>query len=105
VSLLGDVLSWICILVGGAFLIIGGVGMLRFPDFYTRIHAASLTDSMGAGFILLGLMFQGGLALVTVKVFLVLLFLLFTGPVAVHALCQSARHGGLDPVVADDGEG
>ena len=59
-----DVLSWICLMSGALFCVLGGVGLLRMPDFWTRAHAASVTDTMGAGLILVGLMFQGGLSMV-----------------------------------------
>lgn len=55
-----DVLSWILLLSGSAFALIGGIGVLRMPDVFTRLHAAGITDTMGAGLILAGLMFQGG---------------------------------------------
>jgi multicomponent Na+:H+ antiporter subunit G len=62
-----DILSWVCLPGGAIFLLIGAIGVLRFPDFYTRLHAVSICDTLGAGLILLGLMLQGGLSLVTVK--------------------------------------
>ena len=92
-----DIISWIALTVGGVFVLIGGIGMLRLPDFYTRIHGASVTDTLGAGLVLLGLIFQAGLTLVTVKLFLILFFLLFTGPTAAHALAKAAMHGGVKP--------
>jgi multicomponent Na+:H+ antiporter subunit G len=73
----------------------GAVGLFRFPDFFTRVHAASVTDSVSAIFILFGLALQSGLTLVTVKLAFILLFLLLTAPTASHALAKSARHGGL----------
>jgi multicomponent Na+:H+ antiporter subunit G len=87
-----DVLSWISLLAGSAFAVIGGVGMLRLPDFYTRLHAAGITDTMGAGLIIFGLMLQGGLTLVTVKLAMILLFLLITSPTSGHALARSALY-------------
>ena len=95
------VLSWICLLSGAAFLLIGAIGILRFPDFYTRLHAVSVCDTMGAGLVLVGLMFQGGLTLVTVKLLLMFYFMIFTGPTAVHALAGAALQGELDPVIDD----
>ncbi len=59
------ILSWILLVTGGFLGITGGVGILRFPDFYTRLHAAGVTDTLCAGFILIGLMLQAGLSLVT----------------------------------------
>ena len=100
-----DAASWAALLVGGFLMITGGAGMLRFPDLYTRMHAASVTDTGGAGLVLLGLMLQAGLTLVTIKLVLILWFLLFTGPVATHALAKAALHGKLEPEVDAEEEG
>ena len=91
--------SWACILVGGGFCLLSGIGMVRLPDVFTRMHAASLGDTLGAGLIIVGLLFQAGLAadLVGIKLVLILVFLLFTGPVASHALAQAALLDGLTP--------
>ena len=98
-ALLLDVLSWICLLGGAIFLLIGAIGVLRFPDFYTRLHAVSVCDTLGAGLVLAGLMLQGGLSLVTVKLLLIFYFMVFTGPTAVHALAEAAVQGKLKPLV------
>ena len=66
-ELLADVISWVCLLVGGAFALIGGIGVLRLPDVFTRMHGASIIDTLGLGLILIGLMFQTDDWLVTVK--------------------------------------
>lgn len=87
---LADLLSWALLLAGSAFCVLGGIGLLRFPDFYTRVHAAGLTDTLGAGLILIGLMFQGGLSMVTIKLALILVFILITSPTATHALVKAA---------------
>lgn len=92
-----DLLSWALIVVGGAFGIIGGIGLLRLPEFFSRIHAASLTDSMCAPCIIAGLMLQSGMTLVTVKLVFLVIFLFLTSPTAAHALAKAAIHGGLDP--------
>lgn len=96
------VLSWACLLGGVFFMLVGGIGVLRMPDIYTRSHAAGITDTMGAMLILLGLMLQAGFTLVTVKLIMILLFLLFTSPTASHALNHSAWASGLKPML--DGE-
>ena len=75
-----DVASWAFLMAGSLFCITGGIGMLRLPDFYTRCHAAGITDTLGAGLILIGLGFQGGLTQVTVKLLLILVFLALTSP-------------------------
>ena len=80
--LLIDLLSWACLVAGGVFCIIGAVGLLRMPDFYTRMHAASVVDTLGAGLILLGLMLQGGWTLVTAKLAMIGLLLLFASVLA-----------------------
>lgn len=99
-----DALSFILLLGGTAFCIIGGIGLVRFPDFYTRIHATGLTDTLGAGLILIGLMLQSGLSLVTIKLIFVLVFLLATGPTANHALVKAAyAHGIKIKQEPDDG--
>lgn len=93
---LREILVWACLVGGGAFSLIGGVGLLRMPDFYTRTHAASLTDTMGAALILLGLAIHNGIDLVTVKLAIVLVFLFLTSPTAAHALVKAAYSKGLE---------
>jgi multicomponent Na+:H+ antiporter subunit G len=95
-----DIASWALVLVGGAFCIIGAIGLLRMPDFFTRMHAASIVDTLGAAFILLGLMLQAGLSLVTVKLIAIGLLLFFTSPVSTHALARAALARGVEPVLA-----
>jgi multicomponent Na+:H+ antiporter subunit G len=93
-TVLIDLLSWLILLGGVAFALIGSVGLLRMPDFYTRLHAAGITDTLGAGLILLGLMLQAGWTLISVKLLLILIFLWLTSPIATHALSRAAL---LDP--------
>ena len=94
---LADVLSWFCLVLGGSFVLIGGIGVVRFPDLFTRMHAASLTDTLGAGLILTGLMFQAGFAIPLAKLVLILLLILFTSPASTHALAKAALHSGVRP--------
>lgn len=101
-ALIIDLVSWALLLSGGAFGIIGAVGMLRFPDFYTRLHASGITDTLCAVLIIFGLMLQSGLSLLTVKLLLILLFLLFTTPTATHALARAAVLDQIEPVLAED---
>jgi len=85
-------------LASGCFLSLsGGVGILRMPDFYTRLHAAGKVDSLAQALILTGLMFQAGLTLVSVKLFLIIVFLLATAPTATHAVAKAAHLSGLKP--------
>jgi multicomponent Na+:H+ antiporter subunit G len=92
-----DVLSWILLILGGSCVLIGGIGALRLPNFYTRIHAASLTDTMGTILIFVGMILQAGLTLAAVKLFAIMLFLLLTGPTATYALANAALLSGLKP--------
>ena len=96
-----EILIWILLLGGAFFMLIGAIGVLRFPDFYTRLHAVSVCDTLGAGLVLIGLMLQGGLSLVTVKLLLIFYFMMFSGPTAVHALAQAALQSKLKPLVDD----
>ena len=97
-----DVLSWALLMSGGVFLLVGGIGILRLPDFYCRIHAAGLTDTLGAGLILIGLMVQAGWTLVAVKLLLIFAFLFLTSPTATHALARAALLNGLKPHSGDE---
>ena len=90
-----DFLTAALLVLGGLFCVAGGIGLHRFSDFYQRTHAASVTDTAGAGLMLLGLMFQGGASMVTLKLVLVLTFLLFTSPAIAHALVKAAHGHGL----------
>ncbi len=89
-SVVIDVLSWVLLATGGAFIFVGGVGVLRLPDFFTRMHAAGLTDSMATILILAGIMLQAGWSLATIKLIAILGFLLLTGPTASYALANAA---------------
>ena len=95
-----DVLSWAFLLLGGFFGLVGGIGLIRLPDVYTRMHAAGLADTLGMGLILLGLGLQSGLSLVSVKLVLIFVFMVFTNPTATHALAKAALRSGLKPRLA-----
>lgn len=99
-----DALSWICIIVGVIFCLIGGYGLIKLKDVFARLHAASLIDTFGVGFVLLGLMFQAGLTLVTAKLALILIFIFFTSPTATHALARAAINHDVFPEVETDEE-
>lgn len=94
--------SWVSLVLGGIFCIVGAIGLLRMPDFYTRMHAASVIETLGAGLILLGLMLQAGLTLVSVKLLMLGLLILFVSPTATHALARAAMVRGLKPLLAPE---
>ncbi len=96
-----DILSWICLILGSIFCIIGGLGLLRLPDFYSRMHGGGITDTLGASLVLVGLMLQGGLTEVTVKLVMILVVLLITSPTSTHAVGKAAFTSGLKPFLGD----
>ena len=96
-----DILSWICLIPGCILCIIGGLGLLRLPDFYSRMHGGGITDTLGASLVLLGLMFQGGLTMVTVKLVMILVILLLTSPTSTHAVGKAALTSGLKPFLGN----
>ena len=100
-----DVLSWALILLGSFFTVVGALGLVRMPDVFTRMHAASVTETLGVGFLILGMCLQAGLGLVTLKLFFLLALFFFTAPVVTHALAQACMHEGIRPVLAEDRRG
>ncbi len=96
--ILFDILTWLFLLGGAAFSIIGGVGIVRMPEFYSRLHGGGITDTLGAALIIFGLMFQTGFTLATAKLAIILFFLFVVSPTSCHALAKSAIMQGLDPV-------
>ena len=95
-----DAASWFCLVAGGLFCVVGAVGMLRMPDFYTRLHAASVIETLGGGLIMLGLLLQAGVTLVAVKLLIVSLLVFFASPTATHALAKAAMERGVRPLLA-----
>lgn len=94
-----DVASFALFLIGGGFCLIGAIGTLRFPDFYTRMHAAGVTDTLGADLILLGMLLQAPSWIVAVKLVCVFFFFLLTSPVSTHALAHAAYVSRLVPLI------
>jgi multicomponent Na+:H+ antiporter subunit G len=103
IDMISNGASWFLLTVGGLFVLIGGLGVLRMPDLYTRLHAASVTESLGAMFILAGLAIQSGLTLATVKLVIILVFLLFTSPTSTYALANAALLMGIKPLLHEAG--
>ena len=101
-AIIADTISWILIIISSAGLLIGAIGVLRLPDVYTRMHAAGITDTVGAGALILGLMIQAGFTLVAVKLGLMLVFLFFTSPTSSFSLAHAALSSGVEPVLDTD---
>lgn len=103
-SALLDWTSGISLLVGGLFCLVGGMGLLRMPDFFTRMHAASVTETLGVGLVLFGLLLQAGWTLIAVKLLMVGVLVFFVSPTASHALARAALLRGVRPLLVDQGE-
>ena len=94
-----DILSWLCILAGAGLSITAGIGLLRLPDLFTRMHAAGIGDTLAAGLFVLGMAFQVDSGLNLIKLVLIIVFILFTSPTSTHALAKAALHGGEKPLL------
>ena len=95
-------LSSIMLLTGGVFGILGGLGVVRFPDFFSRLHAAGMADTLCAFLIIGGLLIQAGVSLLSIKLILILLFMIFTTPTASHALARAGLAAGFVPKTSDN---
>ena len=102
-ELLIDLASWLLIIVGSAFLLIGAIGIIRLPDIFSRMHGAGIIDTMGTAMLFSGMFLQAGFTIVSIKLFMILLFLMFTSPTTTHALARAALDAGLKPLVDKDG--
>lgn len=121
IVLIFDIVSWVCLVGGSLFAVVGGIGIIRLPDFYARLHGGGITDTLGAGLVVMGLTLQAlkvgvqqliehGLAdglepgpwLIAVKLVMILFFLLISSPSSCHALAQSAFTRGVEPVVSEN---
>ena len=103
-----EIVSYVLIFAGAFFCLVGAIGVLRFPDVYARMHAAGITDTIGALLVVLGLLILAGVSLAAVKLVFILAFLWMASPTATHALAKAARHGGVEPVLSGEtqsGEG
>lgn len=99
----GDIADWLAgllLLGGSAFYVLGMIGLNRFPDVFTRMHAVSVSETLGVGLLFLGMMLISGFTLVTVKLLFMLILILFSGPVIGHALARAALHDGQKPLLA-----
>jgi len=92
-----DTLTIVLVSFGVFFFLIGTVGLLRLPDFFTRSHATSKCDTVGAGSLLLGLMVFNGVESSTLKILVLAALVLLSSPTASHALARAAHRTGLKP--------
>jgi multicomponent Na+:H+ antiporter subunit G len=92
------------ILWGLVFIVVASIGVLRLPDFYTRLHAQSKCDTLGAALFLGGIAIYLGWSLIALKVLAILVFLAVGNPLAAHALGRAALRSGLKPWTSKDPE-
>lgn len=90
-----DILATVLMVGGLFFLLVGGIGLVRFPDFYSRLHPAGKADTLGATLLVLGLAIHAGFGLVALKLLIVQFFIFLANPVAAHALGRAALKNGL----------
>jgi multicomponent Na+:H+ antiporter subunit G len=96
-----SLLSALCLIIGALVCVSGALGVHRFSDFYTRMHAASVTDTLGAALILIGLMLISDQFIVVAKLMFILLLGLIVGPTVSHVLAKTALKNGLKPRLAE----
>lgn len=96
-----DIASCVLLTLGGVCVFVGGVGVLRMPDLYTRMHAASVTDTAGPLLVMLALALQAGWTLPLFKLAAVVAFLLVTSPTSAYALANAAMLSGHRPLGGD----
>ena len=97
-ELILDIFTGICFFIGSLSIIIGACGLIKLPDVFSRIHAAGMIDTAGTAFFILGMIFQSGGSLITVKLILIGVFIFFTSPVTSHATANLARQKNILPV-------
>ncbi|MBM3526770.1 MAG: monovalent cation/H(+) antiporter subunit G [Alphaproteobacteria bacterium] len=97
-----DIASWVLIVLGSFFTVVGAFGLVRMPEVFTRMHAASVIETLGAGFLIFGMCLQAGFTLVTLKLLFILALFFFFAPVVTHALARAVLHAGIEPKLAED---
>ncbi|HMQ11290.1 MAG TPA: monovalent cation/H(+) antiporter subunit G [Oligoflexia bacterium] len=100
IAILGKILFFI----GFLFALLGIIGVLRFPDFYSRLHAVGKSDTLGIALMLIGIALQNRLSLDTLKILFILVFIFFANPLLTHALSRAALKFGLKPWELTDEE-
>ena len=94
----------VLLVAGTFFMLIGTIGFLRFPDFYSRIHATGKCDTLGEGLMLIGLMIYAGVSFVSVKILFLMIFILVANPTSTHAIAKAAYDVGLQPWKKEEGD-
>ncbi len=91
------IISYLFLAVGCFLIVVASIGIIRFPDVYSRIHPAGKSDTLGQAMIFIGLMIYEGLSFVSIKLLIIVIFIFITNPTATHALVNAAHAAGLKP--------
>jgi len=94
---LTNVITILLLLIGAFFMLAGTIGFVRFPDFYSRMHATGKCDTLGEGLMLVALIVYGGATFVSVKILFLIMFILLANPTSTHAIAKAAYDVGLEP--------
>lgn len=97
-----EIIALVLVFAGTAFCLVGAIGVLRFPDVFSRMHAAGIMDTLGAFLILVGLLMLAGWSLASAKLVFILAFLWMTSPTSTHALAKAAIHCGERPLLSTE---
>lgn len=96
------IFSILFVSLGILFMLVGSIGILRLPDFYSRTHSVSKSDTLGIIFVILGLVIYEGFTQSSFKLILIVLFIALSNPIGTHALARAAMKKGLSPFFSDD---
>ena len=96
------IISILFVSLGIFFMLVGSIGIIRLPDFYSRTHSVSKSDTLGIIFVILGLVIYEGFTQSSLKLILIVLFIALSNPVGTHALARAAMKKGLSPFFTDD---
>lgn len=99
-----QVIGWTLVALGLFTMLVGSLGLIRLPDFYTRSHAASMVDTTGIIILLLGLVFLIGFSQAGLKLLIGVIFVILSNPVAIHALARAAFRSGQRPLLGEDAD-
>ncbi|TSA45691.1 MAG: cation:proton antiporter [Deltaproteobacteria bacterium] len=95
--MIGNILGTMAVIGGAFFLLVGSIGLIRLPDFYSRNHATGKSDTLGIMLVIFGMILIEGFTLNSAKLFFALIFVFLTSPTGTHALANAALHSGLKP--------
>ena len=90
-------ISYLFAFIGLTLFFFGTIGIIRFPDIYTRLQASSKCDGAGTIALLIGLIISEGINVFSIRIVLILFFLLLTNPISTHAIARSAVIRGIKP--------